>query len=72
MGSTRSSSTRAQKMEYYLVLLILMSILGMLKVFCMKSDEGRLLAATTVVFIPKRVQYCQETHGNTDMYMEAS
>lgn len=53
MGSTHGSSTRAHKMGYCLVLLILMSVLGMLKVFYVKSDEGKLFAATRVVFIPR-------------------
>lgn len=53
MGSTHSSSTRAHKMEYCLVLLILMPVLGTLKAFYVKSDEGKLFAATTVVFIPR-------------------
>lgn len=53
MGSTHGSSTRAHKMGYCLVLLILMSVLGMLKVFYVKSDKGKLFAATRVVFIPR-------------------
>lgn len=58
MGSTLISSMRLHKMEYRLVLLILMAVLEMLKVFYIKSDEGKMLSATIIVCNPKTLLTC--------------
>lgn len=47
------SSMRLHKIEYYLVLLILMPVLEMLKVFYIKSDEEKMLSTTVIAFNPK-------------------
>lgn len=53
MGSTLVGSLRLHKMEYHWAFLILMAVLEMLKAFCIKPDEGKMLSAAIIVFNPK-------------------
>lgn len=53
MGSTLVGGLRLHKMEYHWAFLILMAVLEMLKAFCIKPDEGKMLSATIIVFYPE-------------------
>lgn len=53
MGSTLASSMRLHKMGYHWAFFILMAVLEMLKVSCIKPDEGKMFGAPIIVFNPK-------------------
>lgn len=53
MGSTLASSVRLHKIEYHWAFFILMAVLEMLKVSCIKPDEGKMFGAPIIVFNPK-------------------